>query len=130
MDETLVVDPLDLAGVGREDGRAGRATSPERHHDPADVRVELPGVELPEPPERLYVIRVSGPANPSDPALAAALQEVYDEADRDPNRFHNNPEKAREAMEGLGRLLDEWQAENGEFTEEELARARAQLYGP
>lgn len=87
-------------------------------------------MELPELPERLYAIRITGPANPSDPALAAALQEVYEAADRDPNRFHNNPENAREAREGLRRLLDEWQAENGEFTEEERARARALLYGP
>ena len=130
MDETYVVDPVELAGVGRDDGRVRRAESPERAHDPADGRVKVTEVELPEPPERLYVIRVKGPANPSDPALAAALQEVYDEADRDPNRFHNNPEKAREAREGLRRLLDEWQAENGAFTEEERARARTLLYGP
>ncbi len=87
-------------------------------------------VELPEPPERLYVIRVEGPANPSDRALAAALEEVYEAADRDPNRRRNNPEKQREAQEGWRELLDEWQAENGAFTEEERARARELLYGP
>jgi hypothetical protein len=27
-------------------------------------------------------------------------------------------------MEGLGKFLDEWQAEHGAFTEEEMARAR------
>ena len=87
-------------------------------------------VELPEAPERLYVIRVKGPVVPSDPDLAAAMEEVYEAADRDPNRWHNNPEKKREALEGLGRLLEEWQAENGAFTEEERARARELLYGP
>ena len=87
-------------------------------------------VELPEPPERLYVIRVEGPASPANPALAAALEEVYEAADRDPNRWHNNPEKQREAQEGWRELLDEWQAENGAFTEEERARARELLYGP
>ena len=119
--DTHVADTVDLAGG---DGRA-LAGSPERAHDPADGRVELP-----EPPERVYAIHITSPANPSDPELAAALQEVYEAADRDPNRFHNNPEKAREAREGLRRFLDEWQAENGAFTEEERARARALLYGP
>ena len=65
-----------------------------------------------------------------DEQLAAALEEVYKATARDPNRWHNNPGKKREALEGLGRLLDEWEAENGAFTEEELARARASLYGP
>ena len=87
-------------------------------------------VELPEAPERLYVIRVRGPVVPSDPDLAAAMEEVHEAVMRDPNRWHNNPEKKREALEGLGRLLDEWQAENGAFTEEERARARELLYGP
>ena len=70
-------------------------------------------LELPEPPERLYLIRVEGPVTPSDPALAAAMDEVYETADRDPNRSHNNPEKKRAAVEGWRELLDEWQAENG-----------------
>jgi len=121
MDETHVADPVDLAGG---DGRV-LAGSPERAHDPAEGRVELP-----EPPERVYVIRITGPANPADPELAAALEEMYEAADRHPNRFHNNPEKAREAREGLKRLLDEFEAEYGAFTEEEIARAEASLYGP
>ena len=125
MDETQVVEPVGLAGAGGGDGRAPRTGSLERVHQPADGPVQIP-----EPPERLYAIHITGPVNPSDSALAAALQDVYEAADRDPNRFHNNPEKAREAREGLRRLLDEWQAENGEFTEEERARARALLYGP
>ena len=87
-------------------------------------------VELPELPERLYVIRVKGPVVPSDPELAAAMEEVHEAAMRDPNRWHNNPEKKREALEGFRELLDEWQAENGAFTEEERAWARAVLYGP
>ena len=85
---------------------------------------------MPEPPERVYAIRITGPANPSDPELAAALQEVYEAADRDPNRFHNNPEKAREASEGLRRFLDEFDAVYGGFTEEEIASAEAFLRGP
>lgn len=87
-------------------------------------------VELPEVPERLYVMRVKGPVVPSDPDLAAAMEEVYKAADRDPNRWHNNPEKKREALEGWREFIEEWQAENGAFTEEERARARELLYGP
>ena len=127
MDETHVMSSVDLVRADG-DGEVGIASppkSPTRSHRP----VHKP-VELPEPPERLYVIRVEGRAEPSDPALAAALEEVYKEADRDPNRWHNNPEKQREALEGWRELLDEWQAENGAFTEEERARARELLYGP
>ena len=57
------------------------------------------------------------------------MQEVHEARISDPNRWDNNPGKQREALEGLGRLLDEWEAENGAFTEEELARARASMYG-
>ena len=125
MDETYVVDPVDLAGAGSKDRRVRRAELPERAYRPFDGRVERT-----EPPERVYAIRITTPADPSDPVLPAALREMYETAARDPNRFRNNPEKAREAREGLRRLLDEWQAENGEFTEEERARAQALLYGP
>ena len=62
-------------------------------------------VELPEPPDRLYVIRVKGPVVPSDPDLAAAMEEVHEAVMRDPNRWHNNPEKNREALEGFRELL-------------------------
>ena len=127
MDEPQVVGSVDLVRV-EGDGEVGFALpseSPTSSHRP----VREP-VDLPEPPERLYVIRVEGPAEPADPALAAALEEVYKEADRDPNRWHNNLEKQREALEGWRELLDEWQAENGAFTEEERARARELLYGP
>ena len=74
----------------------------------------------------LHVTRGSGP---DDEQLAAAMEEVYEASSKDPNRWHNNPEKQREALEGLGRLLAEWQEENGAFTEEELARARARKSG-
>ena len=74
----------------------------------------------------LHVTRGSGP---DDEQLAAAMEEVYEASSKDLNRWHNNPEKQREALEGLGRLLAEWQEENGAFTEEELARARARKSG-
>ena len=44
------------------------------------------------------------------------MEEVYKASARDPNRWRNNPEKKRKALEGLGKLLDEWEAENGPFT--------------
>ena len=79
--------------------------------------------------DKLYCIRVTRGSGQMDPQLAAAMQEVYEASLRDPNSWDNNPDKHREALEGLGKLLDEWEAENGAFTEEELARARASMYG-
>ena len=73
----------------------------------------------------LYCIVVTPGHGQMDEQLAAAMEEVYKASAKDPNRWRNNPAKKREALEGLGRLLAEWQEENGAFTEEELARARA-----
>ena len=86
---------------------------------------EIPDGETSE----LYCIIVTPGSGQMDEGLAAAMEEVYKASARDPNRWHNNPEKKRKALEGLGRLLDEWEGENGAFTEEELARARASMYG-
>ena len=82
-----------------------------------------------EPAEKLYIIRVTPGNGLIDPELAASLEKVYEASKRDPNRWHNNPAKKQAALEGLGKLLDEWEAENGAFTEEELTRARASMYG-
>lgn len=79
---------------------------------------------------KVYCIRVERGNGQMDPQLAAAMQEIHEARLRDPNSWENNPDKHREALEGLGRLLAEWQEENGAFTEEELARARASMYGP
>ena len=79
--------------------------------------------------EKVYVIRVTPGNGQIDPDLAASLEEVYKVTDNDPNRWRNNPAKKKAGLEGLGRFLDEWEAENGAFTEEELARAHAELYG-
>ena len=81
------------------------------------------------PDDELYVMRITFGDGPMAPQLAAAMDEVYKASARDPNRWHNNPEKKRKALEGLGKLLDEWEAENGAFTDEELAEARAGMYG-
>lgn len=78
---------------------------------------------------KLYVI-VVGDTNPEiDPNLAVAMDEIHQASLSNPGNFYNNPEKHREALEGLGRLLAEWQEENGAFTEEELEAARISPYG-
>ncbi|MDE0644201.1 MAG: hypothetical protein OXH95_08765 [bacterium] len=82
-----------------------------------------------KPYEKVYAIRVLPGRSPIDPELAASLEKVYETNARDPNRWHNNPAKKKAALEGLGKLLDEWEAENGAFTEEELAWAHKTLYG-
>ena len=76
---------------------------------------------------RSFVVAPSG--REIDPQFAAALRESAEAFARDPEQWHNNPEKKRKALEGLGRVLAEWQEENGAFTEEEMARARALIYG-
>ncbi|MXY77151.1 MAG: hypothetical protein F4Y40_08725 [Acidimicrobiia bacterium] len=63
------------------------------------------------------------------PDLAAAMEEVHQASLSNPDNFYNNPQKHQEALEGLGRLLDEWQEENGAFTDEEMEAARLSLYG-
>lgn len=82
-----------------------------------------------EPEGKVYVIRVTPGNGQINPALAASLERVFEATDNDPNRWRNNPAKKKAALEGLGRFLDEWEAENGAFTEEELAKAHAELYG-
>ena len=83
----------------------------------------------PEEAPKLYAIFVAGPNPYMDPDLAAAMEEIHQASLSNPDNFYNNPKKHQEALEGLGRLLDEWQEENGAFTEEELEAARISLYG-
>ena len=64
-----------------------------------------------------------------DPDLAATMEEIHQASLSNPDNFYNNPQKHREALEGMGRLLAEWQEENGAFTEEELEAAWLSLYG-
>ena len=77
----------------------------------------------------LYCIRAAPSDEPMDEQLAEALRESREAFAKDPERWHNNPQKKRKALEGLGRVLAEWQEENGAFTEEEMARARARISG-
>lgn len=78
--------------------------------------------------DKLYCIRVTRGNGPMDEELAAAMREVYEASLRSPNGWDSDTDRQR--LEGLGKLLAEWQEENGAFTEEELARARASMYGP
>lgn len=78
---------------------------------------------------KLYALRITGVNGEIDPELAAALEKVCLASRDNPDNFFNNQAKHQEALEGLGRLLAEWQEENGAFTEEELEAARVSLYG-
>ncbi len=93
----------------------------ETKHKPMGTKHKT-GVE--EAP-KLYAIVVGGSNGQIDPEFAAALQEYCDARDKDANGWDYNPEKKEEARDEMGRLFAEWQEENGAFTEEELARARA-----
>ena len=55
--------------------------------------------------DQRYVMRITPGDGPMDPELAASLDEVRKATARDPNRWRNNPEKKRKALEGLGKLL-------------------------
>ncbi len=79
--------------------------------------------------DELCVMHTTFDDRPMEEQLAAALRESREVFAKDPEGWHNNPAKKREALEGLGRVLAEWQEENGAFTEEELARARARVSG-
>ena len=78
---------------------------------------------------KLYTIVVTGTNGEMDPGLAAAMEDVHEASLSNPDNFYNDPQKRREALEGLGRLLAQWQEENGAFTDEELEVARLGLYG-
>ena len=78
---------------------------------------------------KLYARVVTGTNGAMDAQLAAAMEEVHEASLSNPENFYNNPQKHREALEGLSRLLAEWQQENGAFTDEELEAARLSLYG-
>ena len=58
--------------------------------------------------------------------LADLMEKAFEAADRRDRRRYG-PEWRREVAEGFRKLMEEWQAENGAFTEEELRRGRAIL---
>ena len=65
--------------------------------------------------DELCVMHTTFDDRPMEEQLAAALRESREVFAKDPEGWHNNPAKKREALEGLGRVLAEWQEENGEF---------------
>lgn len=81
------------------------------------------------PEKELYALRVRPAGGPMDPQLAAAVDDVNKASARDPDRRHNNPGKKRRALEGLGTVIADWEAENGAITEEEMVRARTFVEG-
>lgn len=125
MDTTVLADLLDdgiavpsrthVAPGGDEDG-----DRTEGRHRPANS---------PEP-SGLVAIQIVSMGGPSDPVLADLMEKAFEAADRNPNNLRNDPERRREAAEGFHRLMEEWQAENGAFTEEQLRRGRAILGRP
>lgn len=78
-------------------------------------------------PSGLVAIQIISMDGPADPVLADLMKKAFEAADRNPNSLRNNPERRREAAEGFRSLMEEWQAENGAFTEEQLRRGRAIL---
>jgi len=88
-------------------------------------RAEHRPAESPEP-SGLVAIQIISMGRPDDPVLADLMEKAFEAADRRDRRRYG-PEWQREAAEGFSRLMEEWQAENGAFTEEELRRGRAIL---
>ncbi len=101
----------DAAGGDEEGNKTDRA-----EHRPADLAE----------PSGLVAIQIISMGGPSDPVLADLMEKAFEEAERR-DRLRYGPEWQREAAEGFRRLMEEWQAENGAFTEEQIRRGRAIL---
>jgi hypothetical protein len=65
-----------------------------------------------------------------DEDLLAAVREAAEEEDETLSAFLAEAARHRVRLLGLGRLLDDWERENGAFTEEELAEAEYWLNNP
>ena len=126
MDTTVIADSSDGGMV--EPSRMPDAPDGDEDGDRKD-RAEHRPADSPEP-SGLVAIRIISIGSPADPLLADAVEKAFEAANRNPNDHRNNPEKRREAAEGFRRLMEEWQAENGAFTEEVLRRGRAILGRP
>ena len=123
MDTTVVADPL-ASGIAEP----SRMPDPPGGDEDGDRtgRAEKRSAGSREP-SGLVAIQIISMGGPSDPVLADLMEKAFEAADRNPNNLRNNPERRREAAEGFHKLMEEWQAENGAFTEEELRRGRAIL---
>jgi hypothetical protein len=65
-----------------------------------------------------------------DERLLAAVRQAAEEEDETLSAFLAEAARERVALLGLGRLLDEWERENGPFTDEEMADATEWLHSP
>ncbi|MCY4371615.1 MAG: hypothetical protein OXF41_19880 [bacterium] len=122
MDTTVVVDSSDGGNAGPSrmpDAPSGGADGDQTDH--ADQRT----ADSPEP-SGLVAIQIISMGGPSDPVLSGLMEKAFEVAERR-DRLRYGPEWQREAAEGFHRLMEEWQAENGAFTEEHLRRGRAIL---
>ena len=122
MDTTVVADSIDEDTV--QPPRTPDAPAGDEVGDQTD-RVEHGPAESPEP-SGLVAIQIISMGRPDDPVLAELMEKAFEAADRR-DRLRYDAEWRREAAEGFAKLMEEWQAENGAFTEEELRRGRAIL---
>lgn len=65
-----------------------------------------------------------------DEDLLAVVREAAEEEDQTLSAFLAEAARERVALLGLGRLLDEWERENGAFTQDEMAEATEWLHNP
>jgi uncharacterized protein (DUF1778 family) len=65
-----------------------------------------------------------------DEDLLDAVRQAAEDEHVTLSAFLAEAARHRVALLGLGRLLDDWERENGAFTEEELAEAREWLDNP
>ena len=122
MDTTALADSLDdgIAGPSRTQDALGGDEDGDRTD-----RAEHRPAGSPEP-SGLVAIQIISIGRPADPVLADLMEKAFEAADRR-DRLRYGPEWQREAAEGFRRLMEEWQAENGAFTDEQLRRGRAIL---
>ncbi|MDE0139634.1 MAG: hypothetical protein OXM57_01120 [bacterium] len=120
METTVLADSLD-DGIVQSPRTPDPPVGDEDRTDPAAHRP----AGSPEP-SGLVAIQIISMGRPEDPVLADLMEKAFEAADRR-DRLRYGPEWRREAAEGFRELMEEWQAENGAFTEEELRRGRAIL---
>ena len=125
MDTTVLADSIDDGTV--EPPRTPDPPVGDEDRDRTD-RAENRPAGSPEP-SGLVAIQIISMGRPEDPVLADLMEKAFEAADRR-DRLRYGPEWRREAAEGFRKLMEEWQAENGAFTEEELRRGRAILGRP
>ena len=64
-----------------------------------------------------------------DAELAAAVRGAAQECSENLSQWMAEAARRRVKMQGLRQVVADWEAEHGAFTEQELADARAELFG-